>query len=138
MADPSLLISEKGTSCWPKQFADWLLSRQRPFPSQHLEADLHEWLNGLAPSWVQENSVGFKDLSSWQPSWLILNFRLNFDSHSSGLQTKPFMEAWDSKVWAETQRLAVKGIGDPIVCSEYFQRAEAELRVVGSALSSWL
>lgn len=130
-------------SCWPREFREYLRRHGRTFPSRAIERDLPEYLS-KAPKWVH-NHLGFKEgHSRIQVAWLAVDFRVEFDSHSSGRQTETYMALWEKVVADEMRSLGVQAggsqaqfLGPAVPCAEVFERAEAELRVIGSALSSW-
>lgn len=124
------------TSCWPKLFQEWLHAKGRTPSARHFAADLNEFLHTGAAGWVGDH-IGFRSLDNYEPFWLVMDFRTQFDTHSSGMQTEPFLELWESFIKKESERLPVS-LGIPVPSTSLFQRAEAENKIVKSALSSWL
>eukprot|EP00927_Polykrikos_kofoidii_P061928 TRINITY_DN56753_c0_g1_i1.p1 TRINITY_DN56753_c0_g1~~TRINITY_DN56753_c0_g1_i1.p1 ORF type:complete len:418 (+),score=72.00 TRINITY_DN56753_c0_g1_i1:108-1256(+) len=118
--------------CWPQKFRDFMVSKGRVFPSLNFESDLQLFLNANR---AFRSHVGF-DERRRHVTWLFFKFRVEFDTHSSGRATKPFMEAWERFTERATDKDSPLGVGVP--ASDIFERAEAELMIVNSALSSWL
>lgn len=123
------------TTCWIQDFATFQHRMGGAFPSRTLRADLRKFLE-QQPHWVGRH-IGF-DTDGHGPIWVTVDFRVEFDTHSSGRSTKPYMEKWEKFSEGQatfSERLA---LGPPVALADVFERAEAELRVIGSALSSWL
>lgn len=133
--------------CWPQDFREWLHRSGRPFPSHEVENDLNAFWQSAAP-WVHE-FAGFQrggepvaGGSGGMPAWLAVDFRVEVDSHSSGRQLAAIMSHWEEVAGRESDRVADSGAASSLrrcfPFSVIFVRAEAEMRVIGSALSSWL
>jgi len=129
-ASPALKVFHVA-SCWPQMFKKFLES-ERTFPSRQLHHDL--------PAFLRRHSIDHNhlhvELRPWRLAWLCVSFRTQFDTHSSGQQTKPFMAAWEEFVSSENAQVGPKGQIMPN--AELFVRAEAEIRVISSALTSWV
>merc|ERR1712136_113809 len=86
-------------SCWPQMFKKFLES-ERTFPSRQLHHDL--------PAFLRRHSIDHNhlhvELRPWRLAWLCVSFRTQFDTHSSGQQTKPFMAAWEEFVSSEMRK----------------------------------
>jgi hypothetical protein len=122
---------------WPQNYATWLRQNGGEFPSPSYEQDLRSYydIDGLT-----HDHLGFSEDGTFV-IWVSVTFRTEHDSHSGSYQTKPFLNAWQDFVDEENKRVkdsGVTGLGPAIVASEIFVRAEAESRVINSALSSWL
>jgi len=126
------------TTCWPRDFAQWLRGRNSGFPSTNLKSDIHHF--SIHEPALMKGRYGLD--AEVGVTWLSMDFRAEFDTHSSGRTTEPYMAAWEEFVDREAERLSTDrgahSLGTPAASSELFMRAEAELRVVGSALASWL
>lgn len=123
--------------CWPSQFANYLVEHGGEFPSATYEADLQRYYNMDS---LTHDHMGWSEDRRF-PTWVSLTFRVEFDSHSGGYQTKPYMEAWQKFIADENKRaddLGITSLGPAILNGDIFVRAEAESRVIDSALSSWL
>lgn len=118
--------------CWPLEFRKFLVAQSRPFPSLDLQTDLNLFLRQNPRL---RGYVGF-DAEGGGPIWTSVSFRVGFDTHSSGRTTKPFMDAWES--FAEAHSDEETPLGSVLPMSDVFERAEAELQIINSALSSWL
>mmetsp|Transcript_144158 Transcript_144158/g.251238 ORF Transcript_144158/g.251238 Transcript_144158/m.251238 type:complete len:381 (+) Transcript_144158:3-1145(+) len=124
-------------NCWPQRFQQYLQRTGRPFPSWDFEEDLQGFLSGEPK--VEHNSLGMENGRT--PTWVSATFRVEFDLQSSGVKTKPFLEKWQRFIDRENsnaRKNGVRGVGTAILNSEVFTRAEAELRILNSALSSFL
>eukprot|EP00929_Paragymnodinium_shiwhaense_P112460 TRINITY_DN80717_c0_g1_i1.p1 TRINITY_DN80717_c0_g1~~TRINITY_DN80717_c0_g1_i1.p1 ORF type:complete len:1522 (-),score=374.32 TRINITY_DN80717_c0_g1_i1:72-4637(-) len=122
------------TTCWPRDFAEFLRMKRKPFPTREFHAELRIFM-ATHSRWIGDYA-GFDDKGRG-PTWLSVDFHVEFDSHSSGRDTKPYMEAWEEFA-DKFEGKAPEALGRPLPTSEIFERAEAELRVINSALSSWL
>lgn len=135
VADPKLKVYH--SYCWPKRYARYILNGGGDFPSPSFEEDLPDFydvdhLTHDHMGWSEDGAI---------PLWLSLTFRVEFDSHSGGYQTNPYLEAWTEFVEKENKRakdLGITTLGPASLSAELFVRAEAESRVINSALGSWL
>ena len=99
-------------SCWPQMFKKFLES-ERTFPSRQLHHDL--------PAFLRRHSIDHNhlhvELRPWRLAWLCVSFRTQFDTHSSGQQTKPFMAAWEDPCLANfILHACVKGFASRLSC----------------------
>lgn len=83
------------------------------------------------------------DIDRGTAAWSQLDFNVEVDIWSSGRQVQPYMDLWEETVVRVHREVTEKHssagyLGTPVPVSDLFQRAEAESRVVNSALSSWL
>lgn len=126
-------------SCWPSKLKDFLLRRGEQFPTYAIWPAVESF---LAQVRGEADHVGFAEDGS--VSWVQLDYRVEFDIWSSGRQVQPYMDLWEDtakRVFNEvTQKYrgSENCLGMPLPLSDLFQRAEAENRVVNSALSSWI
>lgn len=126
-------------SCWPSKLKDFLLHRGEQFPTHAIWPAVQ---NFLAQVRGEADHVGFAEDGS--VSWVQLDYRVEFDIWSSGRQVQPYMDLWEDtaqRVFDEVTkkyRGSENFLGKPLPLSDLFQRAEAENRVVNSALSSWI
>ncbi|CAE8678751.1 unnamed protein product [Polarella glacialis] len=135
----SLKVMPGHTSCWPRDLRNSIESRGGSFPSYTLRQDVRNFL-------AQEPSIrDHLDLAEdGSVMWVLLEFHVEFDTHSSGRQIEPFMETWESFVVQAGKDLdqlysgSAYPLGPAFPSTSLFERAEAENRVVNSALSSWL
>lgn len=124
--------------CWPRDFARFQKDRGLPFPSANLVADVHSFL--ATRSHLVGQHMG-KDEFGAILSWTSASFRVEFDTHSSGRQIAPYMAAWQDFLIGEHFQAKQSGavhLGSAFTSTDMFVRAEAELLVINSALSSWL
>lgn len=134
VAEKSLKVFQ--SRCWPQEFASFLESSGMSFPSRNLASDLSRW--SVVNRHVFGNYIGLGE-HGWNPLWVSVDFRVEFDTHSSGRQSKPYMKAWQEFIDKQNRNAGgAKSLGSAIVSTDLFVRTEAELRIVGSALSSWL
>lgn len=122
---------------WPQSYVEWLRADGGEFPSPTFEEDLRRYYD-VEP--LTHDHMGWGEGSS-NVLWVSVTFRVEFDSHSGAYQTLPFMNTWIDFVEKENKRvddMGITSIGPAIVSAEIFVRAEAESRVINSALSSWL
>lgn len=125
-------------NCWPQKFAQYLRQSGKAFPTWDLEHELQRFL-WLHPQ-ERGNGVGFAD-DGQTPLWVNVNFRVEFDAQSSGVQVKPFLAKWQAFIDNENRdakKAGVATLGTALLHSDLFMRAEAELRILNSALSSFL
>eukprot|EP00930_Biecheleria_cincta_P016407 TRINITY_DN13356_c3_g2_i1.p1 TRINITY_DN13356_c3_g2~~TRINITY_DN13356_c3_g2_i1.p1 ORF type:complete len:491 (+),score=90.13 TRINITY_DN13356_c3_g2_i1:60-1532(+) len=126
--------------CWPALLQDYLSSKGKAFPTYVLSTVMTGFLD-QAPNWVKDHLDLAEDGSVM---WLSVDYHVEFDTHSSGLTIKPFMDTWEHEVAKVNEDVfrsysgSESSLGLGVAASEMFQRAEAESRVLGSALSSWL
>lgn len=139
MAEPKLKVYK--SDCWPLQYRDYFKNALgENFPTDRFEQELRSFYNNNP---VVQNHIGWSD-DGLYPIWVSANFRVQFDSHSGGHQTAPFMAAWKDFSKRENDRVAeqspniVRDLGPAILAAEIFVRCEAEERVIHSALSSFL
>jgi len=122
--------------CWLRDFKTFLKTGGRSFPSQDFIGDLRDFLDERP----LPNNVGLDDSNPTgrRVKWVSVSFKVNFDTHSSGHQVLPYMKVWESFVDQEFEHYDGRGPGKPVPLAEIFVRAEAESRIVNSAVSSWL
>lgn len=136
IAEPKLKVYHG--YCWPSRYARHITNNGGDFPSPTFEEDLKNFyfMEGLT-----HDHMGWSEDGGF-PLWSSLTFRVEFDSHSGGYQTKPYLDAWTEFLDKENKRAEDLGVssalGPAMVSAEIFVRAEAESRVINSALSSWL
>lgn len=134
-ANPKLKVWKK--DCWMQNYAAYMRSNGADFPSPNFEQDI---LNYKDIDGSVQHHVGWSDEGSYV-IWVSALFRVEFDSHSGGYQTKPYMNAWKDFAAEENKRvedMGISGLGPVSVCGDIFVRAEAESRIINSAISSFL
>lgn len=123
--------------CWMQNYAGYMRGNGADFPSPNFEQDVLNY-NKVDP--LVHDHMGWSEEGSFV-IWVSATFRVEFDSHSGGYQTKPYMDAWKDFAAEENKRtedMGIPGLGPVSVVAEIFVRAEAESRVINSALSSFL
>lgn len=138
IAEPKLKVSK--CDCWFLQYRDHLRNVGAGFPSDRFEQELRGFING---NHMSQYHIGWSE-DGLYPIWVSATFRVQFDSHSGGHQTSPFLAIWKDFTDNENQLIAdhnpdvLQELGPAMLSSELFVRSEAEERVINSALSSFL
>lgn len=126
-------------NCWPLKMKEFLTMRGLAWPTRDFLPQLRHFVRE-SPRWVGDHM----DIDRGTAAWSQLDFNVEVDIWSSGRQVQPYMDLWEETVArvhrevTEKQRGSAGYLGTPVPVSDLFQRAEAESRVVNSALSSWL
>lgn len=125
-------------NCWPLKMKEFLTMRGQAWPTSDFLPQLRHFVRE-SPRWVGDHM----DIDRGTAAWSQLDFNVEVDIWSSGRQVQPYMDLWEETVVRVHREVTEKHssagyLGTPVPVSDLFQRAEAESRVVNSALSSWL
>ncbi|CAK9008388.1 unnamed protein product, partial [Durusdinium trenchii] len=135
-------------NCWPEKMKMYMNMRHLPWPTYNFFPALQRFVRE-SEKWVGEHvgmDAGLEHSMEDQGAvqWCQMDFNVEVDIWSSGRQVQPYMDLWDETVSRVLRAASEKYpgsaayLGSPVPVSDLFQRAEAENRVVNSALSSWV
>lgn len=139
-SDLKVIHDSSRWNCWPQLLKDGLVRQGRPFPTYSMLAAMKDFLK-VAPGYVHDHHDFNEDGTMM---WVLADFRCEFDDLGSARDIQIFLDKWEARVRQVNEEIfnsfagSKTSLGPGLPLSDMFQRAEAENRVVSSALSSWL